>query len=106
MENVWYDRLKWVQMILLPAVATAILALNVYWDIPNQDRIVGTIAVGATLLGALLRRSSNNYAGQGDLIVAEDATDGQVYTQTDFKHHPKDLKNGQNITLNVKRVAA
>lgn len=103
-SNTWYDRLKYIQMIVLPALAGTILALNAYWDIPNQDRIVGTIAVVGTFLGALLRQSSKNFQGAGDLIVAEDATDGEVYTAAQFAIHPKHLKDGQNIVLNVKRV--
>ena len=102
-SNKWYDRLKYIQMIFLPALAAAILALNSYWDIPNQDRIVGTIGVVAVFMGALLRKAANDYGGAGDLILHKDLQDGQVYLSADWDVHPDTLKEGQNVTLNVKR---
>ena len=103
LSDVWYDRLKWVQMIALPAIAAAILALNAYYDIPNQDRIVGTIVVAATLLGALLRKSATDYEGAGDLVVTTDPVDGAVYLSADLNTHPGGLKPGENVTLNVRK---
>lgn len=93
-------------MIALPALATFVLALDQLQDIGDSTKYAGIIVTVNVLLGALLGASSRHYGGAGDLIVAQDATDGQVYTQVDYKNHPKGLKNGQNITLNVKRVAA
>lgn len=104
LSNTWYDRLKWIQMILLPAVATAILALNVYWDIPNQDRIVGTIGVVAVFLGALLRKNANDYQGAGDLVVHYDRADGTASLATDLNEDPASWADGTNVVMNVKRI--
>lgn len=103
LSNKAYDRAKYVQMIFLPAIAAAILALNVYWDIPNQDRIVGTIAVVATLMGALLQKSSSDYQGAGDLVVTTDPVDGEVYLSADLNDHPDAFKNNANVTLNIRK---
>lgn len=102
-SNKWYDRLKWIQMIFLPAISAAILALNVQWDIPNQDRIVGTIVVVATLMGALLQKSSSDYEGAGDLVITTDPVDGEMYLSADLNEHPDAFKNKANVTLNIRK---
>ena len=49
-----YDILKWVTMIVLPALATAYVGLSAIWGWPYADEIAKTTAVICTLLGALL----------------------------------------------------
>jgi hypothetical protein len=61
LSNSTYDKLKFVALVVLPALAAFVVAFNSLWDIPNQDAIVGTIAAVDTFLGALLGVSSNQY---------------------------------------------
>lgn len=56
-----YDILKWVTMIVLPAVATAYVGLAAIWSWPYADEIAKTTAVICTLLGALLGISTAEY---------------------------------------------
>ena len=61
MSNKVYDILKWVALILLPAVATLYFALAQIWGLPYGEQIVGTIAAVDTFLGALLGISTRIY---------------------------------------------
>lgn len=61
MDNKTYDFLKWVAMIVLPAVVTFIAAIGQIWGIPYTAQIAATIAAIDTLLGACLQVSSANY---------------------------------------------
>lgn len=58
--------LKWIAMILLPAIGTLYFALASIWGLPYGEQIVGTITAIDAFLGALLQISTNKYnAGQG-----------------------------------------
>lgn len=56
-----YDILKWVVMIVLPALATAYVGLAAVWSWPYSEEIAKTSAVVCTLLGALLGISTAQY---------------------------------------------
>lgn len=56
-----YDVLKWVTMIVLPALATAYVGLAAIWGWPFADEVAKTTAVICTLLGALLGISTAQY---------------------------------------------
>lgn len=61
MSNKVYDILKWVALVVLPALATLYFALSGIWGFPYGEQIVGTITAIDTFLGALLGISSINY---------------------------------------------
>lgn len=56
-----YDVLKWVTLILLPALATLYFALSGIWGFPYGEQIVGTLAAIETFLGTLLGISTIQY---------------------------------------------
>ena len=56
-----YDVLKWITMIVLPALATAYVGLASIWGWPYADEVAKTTAVVCTLLGALLGISTAQY---------------------------------------------
>jgi hypothetical protein len=56
-----YDILKWITMIVLPALATAYVGLASIWGFPYADEVAKTTAVICTLLGALLGISTAQY---------------------------------------------
>lgn len=62
LSNKQYDILKWVALILLPAIGTAYFALAGIWGFPYGEQIVGTITVIDTFLGAILGISSSQYS--------------------------------------------
>ena len=61
LSNETYDRLKWIAMILLPAVSVLYLALAGLWNLPYPEQISGTIMAIDAFLGAILGISTNNY---------------------------------------------
>ena len=61
LSNRLYDILKWVTMIVLPALATAYTGLAAVWGWPYSGEIAKTVAVVCTLLGALLGISTAEY---------------------------------------------
>lgn len=60
-----YSLLKWIALILLPALGTLYFALASIWGLPFGEQIVGTITALDTFLGAILGISTNNYKKNG-----------------------------------------
>lgn len=56
-----YDVLKWVVMIVLPALSTAYVGLAAIWAWPMADEVAKTCSVICVLLGALLGISTAEY---------------------------------------------
>lgn len=64
MNNKLYDVLKYVALIVLPALATLYFALSSIWGLPYGEQIVGTITAIDCFLGALLGISTSVYNKQ------------------------------------------
>lgn len=64
MTNKTYDILKWIALILLPALATFYAAIAAAWGLPYTEQVVGTITAVDTLLGTLLKISADKYAAK------------------------------------------
>ena len=56
-----YDCLKWIVMIVLPALSTAYVGLAAIWQWPLADQVAKTTSVLCVLLGALLGISTAEY---------------------------------------------
>ena len=61
MSNDLYDVLKWVAIIVLPALSTLIAGVFPIWGIPYGAEIAQTITAVATFLGAILMVSNAKY---------------------------------------------
>ena len=61
LKNEVYDILKWIVMIVLPALTTAYVGLAAIWGWPYATEVAKTSAVICTLLGALLGISTAEY---------------------------------------------
>lgn len=61
MSNKCYDILKYVALIVLPALGTLYFALAKIWSFPYGAEIVGTITAVDAFLGALLKISTDQY---------------------------------------------
>lgn len=61
MNNKTYDILKWVALIVLPALGTLYFALAQIWGLPYGEQIVGTITALDAFLGTLLGVSTTSY---------------------------------------------
>ena len=61
LTNKTYDVLKWVALILLPAMGALYFGLAGIWNFPYGEQVVGTITVIDTFLGAILGISTVQY---------------------------------------------
>lgn len=61
MSDKTYDILKFVALVVLPAIATFYAAISSIWGLPYGEQIVGTITAVDTLLGAILGVSTKQY---------------------------------------------
>ena len=59
-----YDVLKWIVMIVLPALSTAYVGLAAVWGWPLADEVAKSCSVVCVLLGALLGISTAEYNKQ------------------------------------------
>lgn len=61
MNDKLYDVLKWIAILLLPALATLVAVVFKIWDLPYGPEISATITAVATFLGAILGVSHIQY---------------------------------------------
>ena len=61
MSNKVYDILKWIALVVFPAIATLFSAVSMIWGIPYGEQITSTIIAIDTALGAILGVSSVKY---------------------------------------------
>lgn len=100
MSNKTYDFLKWVAQIVLPAAGTLYFALAGIWGFPYGEQIVGTITAIDAFIGAILKISSDNYQGDGELIVDTSDPFKDVYSIA-ISDYPDILASKDRVTLNV-----
>lgn len=79
MSDKLYNFLKFLALVLLPAVAAAYFTLAQLWGLPNAEQVVGTIAVAETFLGVLVRAASKSWDNSdtkydGEFEEAEDGS--------------------------------
>ena len=65
LDNKVYDVLKWVALVVLPAIATLYTALAGVWGLPYAEEIPATITAVDLFIGALLGVSTARYNKEG-----------------------------------------
>lgn len=65
MDSTVYDKLKWLALVLLPAVALLLSAIGDIYGWPDVDLYVATINAIAVFLGSILQISSRDYHHKG-----------------------------------------
>lgn len=68
MSNKAYDTIKWIVVIVLPALGTLYFALAGIWGLPYGEEIVGTITAIDTFLGAVMMISTAQYNKRVDSV--------------------------------------
>ncbi len=71
MNNKLYDVLKWVGLIVLPAIGAFYFGLAVIWGFPYGEKITGTIALVETFLGTTLGISNAKYKRSNNVVETE-----------------------------------
>lgn len=81
LSNKWYNVMKWVVTIVMPASATLIAALGAIYDWSWAENAVATIVALATFLGTIMMISSTKYHKTEQSLV--DAVDGVITVEED-----------------------
>lgn len=99
-----YDVLKFIALVLLPALGTAYFALAGIWGLPKAQEVVGTIVVVDTFLGTILQISATRYNNSDekfDGVVGVTETDDKLSYVLNLKDDPALLKDKDEIRLKV-----
>ena len=100
-----YDRLKFLALILLPALGTLYFTLAGIWGLPAAEQVVGTIVAFDTFLGVVLQISSTKFTsntGKGIINVTPNP-DGVTTFQLEFDDDPrKQIEGKDRVILDVK----
>lgn len=104
MSNKVYTFLKFVALVLLPALVTLYLAISGLWGLPDPTKVAGSIAAVDTFLGVLLGISTVSYNNSdakydGTMLVSDTPT--KTTYSLELKSDPADLANKDQITLDV-----
>lgn len=100
LSNKAYDRLKWIAMYFLPALATLWLTLSKVWSLPYGSEIGATISAIDLFLAAVLGISKSSYKGDGTLIVDTENEEKDVYT-LELNADPSELAEKKTISFVV-----
>lgn len=108
--NKWYNRLKFVAQILLPAVATFYFAVASIWGLPKAEEVVGTLTALDALLGAVLGLSAKQYNARTpydgimefiEVPHPEDETRKKKVFTLALEGDPDELQDQQTVTFRV-----
>jgi hypothetical protein len=104
-----YDFLKWIALVVLPALAALILTLGIVLNWGDAQVVAGVVTAVDTFLGAILGKSASNYQAQqnmGDLVVSQDH-DGTIAGMRIVGNHENQIfTEGEVVNLTVKREQA
>ena len=67
-----YDVLKWIALILIPAVGALYFGLARIWGFPYGEEIVGTLTLIVTFLGTILGISTAKYNKEANNVKNSD----------------------------------
>lgn len=83
LSNKAYDILKWVAMIVLPALATLYFTLAGVWGFPYGEEVVASITAVNTFLGVVIGISNSNYNKTTLVEIIDKYDDEEEVEETD-----------------------
>jgi hypothetical protein len=103
-----YNWLKFIALVVLPALAALYLSLAGLWGLPSAEAVSGTIAAVDTFLGVILQISSSNYnssTAQGVLSI-HDTGQGKKFN-LELEGDPEETLEGKDrVVFKVKKTQA
>lgn len=105
LNNKAYDILKYLALVLLPALGTMYFALANIWGLPAAEQVVGTIVVVDTFLGVIIRYASKQYEGSdarfdGEMVVVPQK-DGPTLYSMELNVDPATLADKSEVSFKV-----
>lgn len=102
--NKAYDFLKFLALILLPALGTLYFALAAIWNLPEAEEVVGTITAVDAFLGVLVRFSASSYDKSdmkyGGVINVTENDDTKTYSLV-VNGSPDDIDKQKQVLFKV-----
>lgn len=104
--NKLYDQLKFLALVLLPALGSLYFALAAIWGFPNAEKVIGSITAIDTFLGIVLHLSNAQYykndANFDGTLHVTDEEPPQVLAE--FKTAPADLPGKHSVEMNINHI--
>ena len=103
--NKFYDKVKFITQILLPAIGTLYFTLSGIWNLPSADEVVGTIVALDTFLGVVLHISTQSYDKSeakfdGSIDVLYLPNNKKTYS-LNLDKEPSEIEQADQITFKV-----
>lgn len=105
MSQKTYANLKFLALVLLPALSTLYFTLGSVWGLPAVTQVIGTIAAIDTFLGVILGISTKAYNNSdarfgGTINITQKEGGGLLYS-LDLNHPVEDLDSKGEVTFKV-----
>lgn len=96
-----YDVLKFVALILLPALGTLYFTLAGVWGLPKAQEVVNTIVAVDTFLGVVLQLSNAKYSSKkvGNIKMSE-TDESSLYT-LELEGDPAEIAEHDEVRFSV-----
>lgn len=105
MSDAMYTRLKFVALVLLPALSTLYFALGGIWGLPAVTQVIGTLAAIDTFLGVVLKVSTKRYDASdakydGRMVMMDKPEGGKLYS-LELNGDPLDMSEKSVVMFKV-----
>jgi len=105
-SNKWYDRLKFLAQIGLPATGTLYVTLAAIWDLPAPQEVAATILAVDTFLGVLLGLQAATYnkgvVQAGNMNVVDLESGGKNFS-LELNMEPEELEEKNELRFKVQK---
>lgn len=104
LSNKIYDILKWLSLVLLPAISVLYATLSPVWGLENVEPVVVTINAIGLFIGAVIGVSSNAYAKtryDGVLNVLQNGAKKTFDLALD--HPPEKLEGQKEVIFKIRK---
>lgn len=102
-----YNQLKFIALVLLPAISTLYFSLGGIWNLPNVTQVIGSITAVDTFLGVLLGLSTRAYNKSplrfnGNIVISQNE-DGKKLYSLELNDDVENIDNMQQVVFKVNR---
>lgn len=106
LSNDVYDGLKFVALVLLPAMGTLYSALDALWRFGYALQVVGSLSAVDAFLGALLHVSTSSYNAStakyvGAVNISVNPENGKKLYSLDLNGDPEDLDGQSEVVFKI-----
>ena len=105
LSNKQYDFIKFLTVVLLPALGTLYFALAQIWNLPSGEEILGTMMALQVFIGAVMGISTKAYNASDakyDGTLTTSDTPQKTIVSVETKDHPEVLAQKDEVLLKVK----